>query len=446
MLGWTTFAFGGVYPSTLAIPALVALALLAAYRPRLLGRGATPRLDVWTLLALTAVALQTIPLPRGLIGIVSPAAIRVAAQLALRDAGGAIPLTISLADTAAALAVFAGVVAIFVTAREVFDAGGVRTVARGVSTIGLALAAIAIAQDATGDGLMYWRWRPTFARTDPFGPFVNRNHYATWAIVAVPLCVGYLTAHASAHRSDTPVASWRTRLLAAMDARAALLLAAAALMIVGVVLSLSRSGMLGLAGAMAMGGWLSYRRGTGDPSRHARPIVLAAAVVAFAGILIVLRVPAAEVVDRVSGVPVALGDRVTIWRETIPIVRDFWVAGTGAGTYQTSMAIYQRSGQGLIFNQAHNHFLQVVSEGGLLLALPVALALALLARAGAAALARDRSGMYWLRAGAASGLVGVAIQSCLETGLLTPANGVISALAAAILVHVPGRYGPPRMG
>jgi O-antigen ligase len=162
-------------------------------------------------------------------------------------------------------------------------------------------------------------------------------------------------------------------------------------------------------------------------------------------ILIVLRVPPAEVADRVSGVPVAVAGRVTIWRETIPVVRDFWLAGTGAGTYQTSMALYQRSGEGLIFNQAHNHYLQVVSEGGLLIAIPVAVALALLAGAGAASLRRDRTGMFWLRAGAASGLAGVAIQSCLETGLLTPANAVLCAIAAAILVHAPGRYGPPRM-
>ena len=109
------------------------------------------------------------------------------------------------------------------------------------------------------------------------------------------------------------------------------------------------------------------------------------------------------------------------------------------------MAIYQRSSAGLIFNQAHNHYVQVAAEGGLILGIPVLAALVLLVRAGVSALGRDRSGMFWLRAGAASGLVGVAVQSLLETGLLTPANGVLAAIAAAILLHVPGRYGPPRI-
>ena len=444
MLACTTFAFGGVYASTLAIPGLIVLVLFVLYRPRMLHRAATPRLDLWILVALAGAACQTIPLPRPAVDVVSPAAGRVAAQLSLGDAGGPIPLTIDLTDSAAAIAVFAGMVMIFFTAREIFDAGGVRSVARGVAAIGLVLGAIGIAQDATGDGLMYWRWRPTFDRTDPFGPFVNRNHYATWAILAVPLSIGYLMAHVSAHRGEGPVVSWRTRLIAAMDARAALLVAAAALMIVGVVLSLSRSGMLGLAAALSVGWWLSLR-GNSTPAARMRALAFAGVVAVIAALLIVVRVPPAEVVDRVSGVPVALEDRLTIWRETLPILRDFRVAGTGVGTYQTAMAVYQRTVEGLIFNQAHNHYLQVAAEGGLLLTIPVALALAFLARAGAASLARDRSGMFWLRAGAASGLAGVAVQSVLETGLLTPANGVLGAIAAAILVHVPGRYGPPRM-
>ena len=43
--------------------------------------------------------------------------------------------------------------------------------------------------------------------------------------------------------------------------------------------------------------------------------------------------------------------------------------------------------------------------------------------------------MYFLRAGALSGLFGVAVQSIWETGLTTPANAVLAALAAAIVVH-----------
>ena len=43
--------------------------------------------------------------------------------------------------------------------------------------------------------------------------------------------------------------------------------------------------------------------------------------------------------------------------------------------------------------------------------------------------------MYFLRAGALCGLFGVAVQSVWETGLTTPANAVLAALAAAMVVH-----------
>ena len=47
--------------------------------------------------------------------------------------------------------------------------------------------------------------------------------------------------------------------------------------------------------------------------------------------------------------------------------------------------------------------------------------------------------MYWVKAGAMSGLAGVAVQSVWETGLTTPANGVLAAIAAAIVLHRAGK-------
>jgi O-antigen ligase len=92
---------------------------------------------------------------------------------------------------------------------------------------------------------------------------------------------------------------------------------------------------------------------------------------------------------------------------------------------------------GVIFNQAHNHYLQVLAEGGLLVGIPVVAALVAFAREAVSRLTSDRSGMFWVRAGGVSGLCGVAVQSLLETGLTTPANAAVAAVVAAIVVHVP---------
>jgi O-antigen ligase len=132
-----------------------------------------------------------------------------------------------------------------------------------------------------------------------------------------------------------------------------------------------------------------------------------------------------------------MADRLAIWQDTLGVVRHFWLTGTGAGTYLTSMAVFQRSKPGVVFNQAHNHYLQLAAEGGLLVGVPVVLALRAFVRLAVGSLKSDRSAMYWMRAGAASGLFGAAVQSVWETGLTVPANAALAAVLAAIVVHDP---------
>jgi len=146
-------------------------------------------------------------------------------------------------------------------------------------------------------------------------------------------------------------------------------------------------------------------------------------------------------VARVAASPDSASGRLMIWRDTLPVIRDFWLTGTGAGTYDTVMLVYQRARPGVRFNQAHNQYLQLAAEGGLLLAVPVVIGLYRLLREAGAMLATDDSGMHFVRAGALCGLAGVAAQCLWETGLTTPANAILAAIVAAVAVHIPVRSG-----
>ena len=195
------------------------------------------------------------------------------------------------------------------------------------------------------------------------------------------------------------------------------------------LLSLSRSGIFALATATLATMMLTRRRA--DASRYWWFVVAggaAAAAAAFAS-------DVGAIMDRIAAAGVAVEGRVRIWRETLPILRDFWVTGTGAGTYQRAMLLYQQSDRLWYFNQAHNHYLQVAAEGGLLLAGAVAIALVAYARTAWRRVSDDRSGMFWIRAGALCGLGAAALQSLWETGLTMPANAVLAAVLAAIAVH-----------
>lgn len=391
-------------------------------------------LDRWLFVTGGAAIVQLIPLPRLLVDVIAPHDRAVWRALALAPPASALPLSIDPAAGVWAVGVVVGLVIVFVSARRVFEVAGIRRVARAIATMGLILAAIALAQDATGGGRMYWRWRPLEEGAPPFGPFVNRNHFATWVILAVPLVLGYLVAHVSAHhhQSIAPV-SRRRRIARSFDGRSIWLMAAVAMMMVALAVSLSRSGMFGLAVALLVGALLTPLAAN-SPAHAARWIVGGFAIACIA---VIARVDPETLVGRVAAAPVSAASRLLIWRDTFPVIRDFWLTGTGAGTYETAMLVYQHASPGVRFNQAHNEYLQLAAEGGLLVCLPIAIALGHLVRQVSRRLRGDTSGIYWIRAGAVCGLAGVAAQSLWETGLMTPANAVLAAVTAAIALHRP---------
>jgi O-antigen ligase len=143
-----------------------------------------------------------------------------------------------------------------------------------------------------------------------------------------------------------------------------------------------------------------------------------------------------DLLSRVDeAVPSGLGGRTTIWRETWPMALDFSGTGLGVGAFERGMLVYQQSPRSIFFNHAHNQYLQLLVEGGLLLLVPCALALAAALRETVLRLRQDRTPMFWVRAGAAAGLVAVCVQSVWEVGLRMPANAVLFAVVAAVATY-----------
>jgi O-antigen ligase len=125
-------------------------------------------------------------------------------------------------------------------------------------------------------------------------------------------------------------------------------------------------------------------------------------------------------------------------------VRDFWTTGSGLGTFESAMAFYQQADRSVFFNQAHSEYLQLAAEGGLPLLAAAAGAAAAFIRLAASRLRGDATGVFWIRAGAAAGLAAAALQSVWENGLRIPANALLAAILAAIVVHEPHNHQTPR--
>jgi hypothetical protein len=380
-------------------------------------------------LSLMAIAVQLMPVPVPLRDRISPAAAAVEQQLLLAQASGVRSLSLDAEATAWALATACAIAIVFWSARSTFErAGGIRGVCRAVAWLGLALAVVAFVQRAVSPTLIYGFWQPLdrASQPTPWGPFVNRNDFATWLIMAVPLVVGYSLARLET-RSRAGGVVTVDRLL---DWRTIGLLASTFLMVAALLASLSRSGLMGLAAGLAVILVLAGRR-----LRQRRLLYLTLAI--GAGILAATAyadLPALAA-RMESTLPSGLGGRLTVWRETWPMVGDFPVAGVGAGAFARAMLVYQQSTRLIFFNHAHNEYLQILVEGGLLLALPLAAAACFGLAAALRAVRTDRTPMFWIRAGAVAALAAVAVQSAWDTGLLLPANAVLFAIAGAIAVH-----------
>jgi len=222
----------------------------------------------------------------------------------------------------------------------------------------------------------------------------------------------------------------RVDILSSVDATQIWLAASVFFMLALLLITTSRSALIGGVAGVAAFVWLARRRlhreGLGWLALVAAAIAAAAASYASWNTL------ASRVEETLA---VGLGGRREIWERTWAMASDFRLTGVGVGAYERAMSVYQRQPHVFYFNHAHNEYLQMLAEGGLTLALPAAVALL----AGGWQIRRhvdaDRTAIFWLRVGAASGMVAVAVQSVWETGLRIPANAVLFALLAAIALH-----------
>jgi O-antigen ligase len=89
----------------------------------------------------------------------------------------------------------------------------------------------------------------------------------------------------------------------------------------------------------------------------------------------------------------------------------------------------------VVFNEAQNEYLQLVAEGGLLLTVPLLVWLVSWGTTCVRRLRADRSAMVWLRTAALAGLAAVASQCVWDSALRMPANALLAAVLAAIVVH-----------
>ena len=439
--------FAGGRTWTLA-PLLILAAVAAMAAPRRTFSFARPDrpLDLALVALLIAIGIQLIPLPAGMVAALSPHAAEVKAAVRFSAFAQPAPswttITVNPAATLVALGTVLLGVLTFWVARGKFGAGGsTRTVCRALAFLGALAAVMAVIQRAVRPSTVLFVIEPEARSASPFGAFVNRNHFAAWLLlVAAPVC-GYCVARLRIHPTSRP--HWRQSLGQVLSS-GAMYTALAAFVQVGVLLvTLSRSAVAGL-GVAALTFW-SFGRSRVEIEIERTRLPAALGIAGAALLMVVLFVDVdgwAKRIEQSVGPDTGAFGRPTIWRESLPVMRDFWLTGSGAGTYGDAMTQYQQSRvwvgsmqRWAFFNNAHSHYVQVACEGGLLVGLPALMVLVLTAKLGLRAVRADKGEMFWVRVGALAALAGLAVQSIWEVALIMPANAVLAGVVGGLLLY-----------
>ena len=439
ILAWVTFAAGGVYP-WVWVPAGCAVALLAVFvRPHIGNDVVVGTADAALTLTAFAVALQLVPLPQTVLRAADPHALTVRASLWLSPAASAdasavhLPISLVPNHTVEALGIFAAAVLLFWTCRQILERGnGLGRIVRAIAVIGLLGSIAAIVQRAQSRELLYGIWQPLDPGARPYGPFVNRNHFATWVVMACPLVFGYLLARAPTRPPSQLLSQRLVYALKQLGSMRIWLVASVCVMALALFISASRSGLIGLMCAIAAS-MLLRKSATGPAVRGwtlVQAVVLVAVSLSFANL--------DAIVDRVDETlrPSDIGrGRWAIWADAARMVRDFALTGTGAGTFGTGVTVYQTAEPGYSIGNAHNHYLQLAAEGGVLVGVPAALCVGAFFALCVRRLKEDVGRDYLVRAGAVAGIAAALLQSFWETGLRMPANAMLLAVLAAVATH-----------
>lgn len=295
-----------------------------------------------------------------------------------------------------------------------------------LAVFGFVVSLFAILQRLTYNGKMYWV-RPVSPYIAPYGPYGNYNHFAGLVELLLPLSLAYL-------------------LFARIKFEQRLIwLIGVVMMAVALVFSGSRGGILALGiellALMLVAVW-AQRRGLNDDVSLAGNKLIAGGALA-AVLLLVLWIGYEPLAKRFSLLRQGAGEyslvtRTEYWSGAWKMFLDHPLTGVGLGAFPTAYPAYGRSSvKNERLEQAHNDYLQLLSDAGLiggLIGLWFLFELFRIARRQFQQLERARSNDRALMLGGYVALLGIAVHSLLDFNLQIAANALLFLFVLALTV------------
>ena len=299
-----------------------------------------------------------------------------------------------------------------------------RLLVRTITVFGFFLAIFGLTQSFTSPDKVYWiRELP---QSQAFGPFINRHHFAGYMELALALPLGLVFTGAIEKEKKF------------------IYLFAAALMAVALIMTNSRGGIISLLAEIlflvaTMG--LS-RRHKKKKAEEQTPrlksaamkagLALALVIALFGGVVLLGGEDAlTRIVGSVNTDDPTTG-RAHFWGVTIDIIKTHPVIGTGLGAFGVVYTGYDSRNGMYRLEQAHNDYLQVLSDGGIVGAVIGLVFVISLFRMGFTRRDSRDDFRRGVATGALAGCFAVLVHSFFDFTLHTPANALLFLVLAAL--------------
>jgi len=271
------------------------------------------------------------------------------------------------------------------------------------------------------------------------GTFVNRNYFAGYLLMVIPLSTGFLLSR-EAHQARL-YRGWRHR-FASLDGKTLLVGFGLILMILGLLLSASRMGILSLLISFSLI-TLLFR----DPQRGER-ISRVSVLIFGLSLLWAVWIGLDAVISRFFLASEDFKSRWMIWANTCETLKDFPLLGSGLGSFTEVFSMYRSFHIVGLITHAENDFLQLASEVGFLgagLLLSLFLFLIWKAISGFRSLS-PRDPQRYIGIGGLTGILALMFHSIVERNIQVPANAFLYATVWGIVLRISLDSGIKRMG
>ena len=369
VLLFSPLAFGTVEPWSLTVmetSSVFALLLLFVSRSRQKQAFLyeTPGI-VPLVLFLVYILIQLIPLPPAILSTVSPETYRLYRETVFLDGPVRwVSLSINREATLMEFYRVSSYAAFYVLAVQLLTKKEFLKKTLAIAAFFAAgLSFFALLQHLLPNNKIYW-FRQLTQGGSLFGPYVNRNHYAGLMEMLFPLVLGLFLFY----KPQVPYRTFREKMSGLFNLKETniyiVLGFSAVLIATSIFLTSSRSGIVSLCVSLIFFGILFLYRGM-DKKK--------AVVIVLIGVLIALAVgwfgwgPVVERFGTVKGPQGNIeGARLTIWKDSVNIIKDFPLAGTGFGTFVNIYPGYRTIAGDYLAEHAHNDYLELFSDGGIL--------------------------------------------------------------------------------